>query len=213
MSIKNQIYASFVFVFFLCVLFFSISELSYAQGCCANNNNNQCSPGQSAQLPSDCNSQEHFVADSFCTGAPPMCVPTPPPGEGCCVVAPGDCVVETQAACDGGDYKGDGTVCENFPAECAGVPPSQIGCCVFPDFICTEDTMSSCDNLNGSYQGDDTQCSEFPNLCVAPPTPTPAPITVNKIPTLNELGMLVAVFLLGLAGFLFVIKRYSHKTK
>ena len=207
MSIKKQICSVFVFVFVFGIFFISIPSLSFAQtGCCSNNNNQQCTPGQSAATPDDCNSQETFIPDSFCTGAPHMCVENPPPGEGCCVESPGNCVVETEAACDGGDYKGDGTFCVNFPAECEGVPPEFIGCCIFPEFICTEDTGESCDQLGGNFQGDETQCSDFPESCIAPPA-------VRNIPTLSEMGVIVAAVLLGLISLVVVRKRFSHKTK
>jgi hypothetical protein len=206
MSIKKQICSIFVFAFVFGIFFVSIPDLSFA-GCCQNNNNPQCSPGQSQQ---DCNQQQTFDPNEDCVGAPPHCVATPPPGEGCCAFpdSPVDCQIATQEECENGQgsYFGDGTLCEEFPAECAGFPPEDIGCCIFPDFICIEDTGEGCEKRGGEFQGLETQCSEFPDQCIPP-------VVVTDIPTLSEMGLVVAVVLFGLAGILVARKRLGHKTK
>jgi len=206
MSMKKQICSIFVFAFVFGIFFVSVPDLSFA-GCCDNNNNDNCSPGQSEQ---DCNPQQTFISDADCVGAPPQCVGTPPPNAGCCILQNmvTECFIDTEADCEnvGGAYQGDGTLCEEFPAECAGIPPGDIGCCIFPDFICTEDTGESCVKLDGEFQGNETQCSDFPDQCIPP-------VVVTDIPTLSEMGLVVAVVLFGLAGILVARKRLSHKTK
>ena len=63
---------------------------------------------------------------------------------------------------------------------------------------CIETTGTICGGIGGIYKGNDTDCAEFPE-CALPPPPT--------IPTLSEWGLIIMAGILGIIGFIMVIRR------
>ena len=113
---------------------------------------------------------DDFFEDTLCINVEAC---NPPPPVSCCVIAPGDCAVQTEEQCDidGGTFIDDPIVdsCDDVP-QCEPPPVDQEGCCFIEQGICFEATQDGCDAGGGTILGEipDT-CQSFPDQCNPPP--------------------------------------------
>ncbi len=118
-----------------------------------------------------------------------FCIISPPPGggpEGACCLAGGECILATEACCEG-DYQGDGTMCEPVGACCrangdcletteecctlagglfhADANCSEVGACCLANGMCIETTEECCMDVGGTFHAD-SDCTETGACCV-----------------------------------------------
>ncbi len=141
-----------------------------------------------------------------------------PPTTGCCqtpAIDPQSCntgVIESTCL-DGGGAWTEGSQTCNSSNQCADEPGT--GCCVLPVNGATAETNTKtidpekciviteaeCSSLMGDYKGDGTTPEEFPEECSFPPLPT------RNIPTISQWGLIAMAGILGIIGFIMVIRR------
>ena len=87
-------------------------------------------------------------------------MPADPAFTGACCLPEGDCVIQTELACQQlfGTFQGIGTDCDSSPC------PDITGACCLPNDDCTILSEAACTALNGTFNGIGSDCT--PNPCV-----------------------------------------------
>ena len=224
--IINKLMSFFIVPILLVGLFFVLSDTSSGQSLdlgCGLTPNSQCfSDPESFPCMGDgtfCQVTARFCAgnpalcddslyetNNFCLEQPgaDTCVPN-----GCCTNDEGLCLQSPEIGCEPPNEwieaeQGEPSPCDE---ECAGDP---LGCCQLEDdeISCEITTFSVCVNNGDSiFWKAGYMCTE--GMCGFPAAPMPPVISpiISPIPTISQWGLIAMAGILGIVGFIMVIRK------
>ena len=133
---------------------------------------------------------------------------------GCCINTNSNSCVGCESGCsttpefcadNGGTDFLDGEFCVTGGpgALCSVFPPSVTGCCIRTSGVCDDDaTFNDCFDNGGDAWDVNQVCSELPECS----------IQVSDVPSINQWGLIAMAGILGILGFIFVIRRSKVTT-
>lgn len=151
--------------------------------------------------------QVNITCDSSSPGVARTCTfnnrfDPPPPGSGCCIESQGICfadVSENDCPVPPNEAFLLGQSCVDPRCE---TPPPGEGCCVETEAVCSITTAENCPvPPNLEFLGIGSNCTDQ-NIC----NPIPP---ISSVPTLSQWGLIAMAGILGLVGFIMVIRRQA----